>query len=964
MKNRLILSLLLLAALPAAAQQNDDYCKGLKNPTSFVITGSNMANAQWYGYTGGANIPGTGKLEYISQCGNWAMVFGPNRIPAGQLATVVNGSSSCSGSASDRENSFVIKGAGMDPLTGNHLSQLPPDRTFNHSIRLGNHCGGGKYAEELCYQFMARPQNALITIWYALSLQNGQHPTQQNPEFAIEVERQVGNNWVRIGQDTLCYLRATPAGSNSNVSPFYVGSTGTHTGATYGSNIYLPWNKVVINLSNYLYETVRIKIGTGDCQYYYHYACAYIAGECQEVSIKNSGCPRGATAVLDTLRAPNGLSNYVWYRSDIDGMRIANLNNVADTIPFVQLTNGTLTHPDTNNTFVCDTSHFRVHLIASDGSDSVGLTNNQVFRCDMTSYMNPEIPITSSIYARVINTKPLMAIDTVKSCESAITLINKSFVPNKLDGCDTTQTSWWFYEGANENTPLIDSVIFDPNNPDRTTGKVYHKYPDNTRGIRAVKVRSYSSTQPEDPNEPKCYTDQTYKIRILGRPVPEMAVSTHDLCDSDQVTLTDVTQNSVRRDWIFVTNTAGGGERRDTIRGRRNNCPTTYSRGFIQEFNPVGMRTYNGDFCRDSINTYDTVWCTATTYDTITVFAHPELMRDGDSVVCRGDKTDITISTHTEGCTFKWYRTYMGSQPFATGPRLPVAPYADTCVYYVLVTSPQQCTAWDSVHAYMVVPTLGIDKHVICAGDSVTLYSGAADHYTWSAEPPDATLDALLDTLTGFGPSTVTVKPKVSTTYTLVGHGTNGCSATPLTEKVDVHPLPIARVSIDPKFIDSDRPEVTFSDMSPHSVRALWFFPNEELPVEGSPVTHNFGEVADTSVPVSLIVANDLGCTDSLDFSVPVVLFTYYAPNVFTPDRSDNNTFRVFTVNEMEHFHITVYDRRGQMVYKSDDLNFEWDGTRLDGEKCPQGTYVYVITYRRPMTEDIVTQKGVVTIVR
>ncbi len=85
---------------------------------------------------------------------------------------------------------------------------------------------------------------------------------------------------------------------------------------------------------------------------------------------------------------------------------------------------------------------------------------------------------------------------------------------------------------------------------------------------------------------------------------------------------------------------------------------------------------------------------------------------------------------------------------------------------------------------------------------------------------------------------------------------------------------------------------------------------------------------------------------------------------MFTPERADNNRFSIFTTNEMEHFHITVYDRRGQMVFRSDDLHFEWDGTRMDGEKCPQGTYVFIVTYRRPNTEDIVTQKGAVTLVR
>ena len=32
--------------------------------------------------------------------------------------------------------------------------------------------------------------------------------------------------------------------------------------------------------------------------------------------------------------------------------------------------------------------------------------------------------------------------------------------------------------------------------------------------------------------------------------------------------------------------------------------------------------------------------------------------------------------------------------------------------------------------------------------------------------------------------------------------------------------------------------------------------------------------------------------------------------------------------------------------------------------KCPQGTYVYVIYYRRPGTEDIVNQKGTITLIR
>ena len=39
-------------------------------------------------------------------------------------------------------------------------------------------------------------------------------------------------------------------------------------------------------------------------------------------------------------------------------------------------------------------------------------------------------------------------------------------------------------------------------------------------------------------------------------------------------------------------------------------------------------------------------------------------------------------------------------------------------------------------------------------------------------------------------------------------------------------------------------------------------------------------------------------------------------------------------------------------------------GSTPSGIKCPQGAYVYVIQYRRPGTEDIVTQKGTITLLR
>lgn len=913
--------------------QGQNYCKGLKNPTSFTISSAgNSASAQWYGYTGSKNAQ-------ASNCTQWGMSGWGTQIPASQLASQSSGSSCTSsnstdiGGQSDTQKRFVIKGNGSDPLTGNRLSYLPPDSTFTSSIRLGNNCGGSHEAEMLCYEFNVRPQNALIFIWYALSLQNGQHSVAENPEFAIQIEKQVGNNWVLIGGDTLCYIQPTPAGSSADVTPFYSGSNGTHNVGTggYGANIYLPWNKVAINLNNYLFETVRIKIGAGDCSMSAHYACSYIAGECQPMEIKTSGCPAGEGNVIDTLRAPTGLSNYVWYKSNQGSEGIANLLNVPASVNFTRITPTT----STDNTYLCRLDDF----LLTEGTMAGQYTNEQIFRCDMTSYMNPNIPIISKVYVRVRNTKPTIAIDTIKTCDGDVDFISKSFVPNDMLGCNNSLSEWTFYEGGSNSTPIAATAIGDT---------VSHSW--DSAGFYAVSVRSYNG------QDISCYTDENYVIHVLGRPKnPTIGIEPAKLvCPGDMVRLSDNTVGSVRRDWIFED---------ETLIGNAEGSNRSVDKIFTNYKNPIELTAYNGLYALDRIDPNIKIYCTSTAYDTVTVFKNPELTITGDTVVCNGQTTDITVTTSTPNCNYNWYRDTTGTSLISEGQTLHTMPYADTCTYYVKVSETTAgCIAWDSVNAYRVNPKLSISRHDMCEGDIVTLNAEGAYSYSWTASPADSTLDAYIDSL-GHGPSEISVSPKTTTVYTLVGHGTNDCSASPLTEQITIHPVPVAMVEYTPDFVDSDNPMVTFTDASPYSVRRVWYFEDGIGEEYTSPCTHNFGEVSSDSVNVRMIAYNDLDCSDEIAFRLDVTQFTFFAPNVFTPERPDNNVFRIFTANRQENFSVHIYDRNGRQVYTSNELDFAWDGTS-EGIKCPQGSYAYVIRYRRPGTEDIVTQKGVVTLLR
>ena len=944
MKKIIIILTALLCSAELLAQVLSP-CPGLKNPASFTSgSQSGMYVGFYSGQTGNKATQAPNALT-----GATGVTLDPTVYNASQLATVTdNGGSSYCGSNLNPSNQFRIMSntdgpgtgsqAGKDPSVNYALPYCPTsiDPTIVKSIRLGN-CQTSDHAEALYYTMNVRIQNALLFMYYAIVVQAPGHGADADPAFVIRVTKQNNGTgpWNQIS-DTLFY------GISSNGLTNGVNGWHSYNGSG-GNGFYRDWNKVAINLMDYLYEQVRVEMFIGDCDWSGHYAYCYIAGDCQAMDIKTSGCPAGATSVVDTLRAPTGLDNYHWYKCNVDGQYIGSMANIPASYSWTSLANG-----PGDSIYHCRLSDFLVTQGVTPGDPVNYFSNNMVFRCDMTSAMDPAKPFTSNVYVRVDNTKPAVSVDSLKDCESQITLTDRSYVPNVSNGCDTTYTQWWFYSGSDTNTTLVESV---------TGGIASHEY--DTIGLYAVKVRTFNR------DDHACFTDTVYKVRTLGRPKARIDLSAREVCEAEVVRLTDSTVGSVRRNWVLHGFLPNGNN--DTVRGHYNS-PNHYrdiQRPFPNYKNPVELIAFNGLYCRNpEVDTvFDTIWCSDNTFDTIEVFQHPELLVTGDTVVCNGQQTDITVATETEGCTYRWYRELNGTNQIAEGQTLRVLPYDDTCKYYVKVISRKQCVAWDSVNAYRVNPRLSISRHDMCEGDKVTLTAEAAYSYSWTAEPHDPYLDELLDE-NGHGPDSITVSPAQTTTYTVVGHGTNECNANPLSETINIHPIPVATVDYYPTFVDSDNPVVTFTDQSPYSVHRVWYF-NEGTPQEiNSPCSHNFGEVSSDSVDVTMVAYNDLECSDTIEFRLPVTQFTFFAPNIFTPERPDNNTFQIFTANAQENFSIFIYDRAGRQVFSSNDLHFRWDGISQDGIKCPQGTYAYIISYRRPGTEDIVTQKGTITLLR
>lgn len=936
----------LLVSTQVCAQPN--ICPGWHNPTTFTTT---TPQYKYYGKAltstphHGSEV-GTGPSHYTNE----------PEIAAGGLATVV----ACSKSG-DWGNRFVIKGSGTDPNTNNNLSFLPPypdhnGAPYTHSIRVGTECTQG--AEVLYYQMRVVPQSSLLTLWYAPVVQTPtSHNQYENSALIIRVSvlNTTTNQW-ELADNRFEYIVSGQPQTASYPQGLQDGVNGWHRINASTPVWYKDWTKAMISLDQYLQRDVRIEVYMSSCVYDAHYAYCYIAGDFQPMEVRSSGCPAGRSTVVDTLRAPTDMMSYSWYKSaegvDVSGVTLsisfvdstANGQTIHTTMPddnggmrTVSWTR--VSAPSTNGEYLVQADDFIVPSQENPGRmDTAGV---QSFMCKMVSYIDPTKPFESFVYQPVLNNKPILKIDTVPTCDGNVHLISRSLSLNTT--LDTSKVRWQIYDNANcVGTPLANLTGVEADFQSSSAG-TYH-------------AKLWTCTT----SDSLCNTEGSFPIRSLQNPIAKIGVIPSDEpCVGDTIQLSDSTflgsdasmqYNGWQRTWIVDG---------DTVSGDVTNPNPTYRMG-VDVTDTVMLIVRNGLFNIDINDASHRIYCADTTTRVIKVFTSPNLTVTGDTIVCVGSQTNAHIEADVDGCTYKWYYHYNqpGENNFATGDLLQVEPTADTTTYYVKVISEKGCVAWDSVKAYLVRPKLQMipADGRICPGQTAMLVGSEAHHYSWEATPYDPSLapQANLDT--------VVVSPNVTTTYTMTGHGSNDCPATPLQKTVTVIPYPIPTLSINPGFVDSEVPTVEFSDNSPYRYTTLWDF-GDGTSMGGQRVSHTYTNLPPDSVYVTMTSANELGCASDTTFSIPVQLFSVWIPTAFTPDLATNNKFSVVTANVLEYFSIFVYDRRGAQVFASTDQNFEWDGT-CNGVKCQQGSYAYICRYRRPGTTDIVVRKGTITIVR
>lgn len=121
----------------------------------------------------------------------------------------------------------------------------------------------------------------------------------------------------------------------------------------------------------------------------------------------------------------------------------------------------------------------------------------------------------------------------------------------------------------------------------------------------------------------------------------------------------------------------------------------------------------------------------------------------------------------------------------------------------------------------------------------------------------------------------------------------------------------------------------------------------------------------DLSTVYQIRITNDLGCisTDSV-FVYVIPDYNIYIPNAFTPNGNGvNDQWQIYgNLKALKFLDIQVFNRWGELVFRSNDLNFTWDGT-YKGAKQEPAMYVWQLDLTFIDGHDI-NQKGSLTLLR
>jgi len=294
------------------------------------------------------------------------------------------------------------------------------------------------------------------------------------------------------------------------------------------------------------------------------------------------------------------------------------------------------------------------------------------------------------------------------------------------------------------------------------------------------------------------------------------------------------------------------------------------------------------------------------------------------------------VSGGTPGYTYNWSNSQLTQTATGLG--------AET--YIVTVTDAVNCTQTQTVTVTSnnTVTLTTSSTQTGCTtnnGTSTVLATGGITPYTY---------------LWDNGQTTQTATGLDAGAYSVTVTDANGCTQTQ-TENVTQTPAPIAAVYALPTTImQGDSSILTATG----GITYQW---SPGTGLSCYTCTNPIATPMQTTI-YCVFVTDSNGCTDStcIEITVETPCGEIFVPNAFSPNDDGSNELECVMGNCIQTFHFVIYDRWGEKVFETSDINRCWDGT-YKGKLMNTAVFVYFIKATLT-TGEKVTKKGNISLVR
>jgi len=788
----------------------------------------------------------------------------------------------------------ITSGSGVDPH-GNFPVVAPGGGSFSLKLGQGIH---GDFQERARYyiHIPANVVNYSFVYKMAVVLEDPGHSAALQPKMKL------------IAYDS-ANGHAIPCAERLYVAASNLPGFGT---SSLDQNVhYLPWSIGTIDLSGYAGSTVIVDVETYACYAGYHFAYGYFdVISCGPYEASILSCNLDSCGM--TLSAPLGFQNYQWYKSN--GTPLGNTQTITCVSPpnppapfYVVLTPyGGMGCDDTLTTNILGDIDLQV-------TDSLCFPHGVPFSVNATIGGGlPPLTIQwtgsgLSCYncANPTITNPAGNTYTVRVSDS-----NECF---RTDTLRFFESNFAIDAGASFTLCVGTPVQFNASVTPPSGNYSYSWTP-------ATGLSNASVLQPAF----------TPGANLIGETTYVLQVDSGYCSKKDSITITTLPND------FGIHDTA-------ICKGAVFQIPATGNPAFTFSWSPVqGLSNpsiVNPIVSIDTTTTFtlvaDNPNCPAL-IKTITIDVQPTPIVDlgPDAVLCQWDALPINaIVTPTwySGYAYTWiphpdlYNNNSGQKIFSG--------QSDTTLW-LTVTTPAGCNSSDSINIKVHPGNFAFITPVdtlICPGQSVTIEVTGGVSYQWTPS----------NYLTGNSDSLKLSTPVKDVAYTVLATDIYGCTDT-VYSSVNLYSEAFTGL---PDTVFLYPGEVYQMNPQGNALYYHWWPPTGLSAVAGVNPTTIANPLAspenDSRYYVEAITEAGCRITDSI--YIVLIPDSYLdIPNAFSPGSPPNEVFKVIRKGEATLHYFRVYNRWGNKVFETKDINEGWDG-KYNGIPQPLGVYVFIV---------------------